>query len=70
MDKTNHDIGTFLDALPQSDRDDMKALDAAISEGLAGDVSPRDLARQIADALDLPKRQVYTRIQELLDTDD
>ena len=49
---------------------DPEALDAAISEGLAGDDSPRDLARQIADALGMPKRQVYARIQELLDADD
>ena len=45
---------------------DPAVVDAAISEGLSEGTSPRDLSRQVADALGLPKRQIYTRIQELL----
>jgi len=36
MDKTNRDVGTFLDALPESDRDDMRTLDAALSKTMNG----------------------------------
>lgn len=36
MERTNRDIGGFLESLPQDARQDMMALDAAISETMAG----------------------------------
>lgn len=41
MEISDRDIGEFLDGLPGESRDDMKALDAAISEVMAG--LPREL---------------------------
>ncbi|MDJ0788441.1 MAG: 16S rRNA (cytidine(1402)-2'-O)-methyltransferase [Myxococcota bacterium] len=37
-------------------------LDAAIAEGLAGDESPRDLARRLAGEAGWPRRDVYARV--------
>lgn len=36
MDKTNRNVGTFLNALPENDRHDMRTLDAALSETMEG----------------------------------
>ncbi len=36
MEKTNRDIGGYLESLPDHAQQDMKALDVAISETMAG----------------------------------
>jgi len=59
--------GSSVDAAP-----DAQQLDDAITEGLDGGASPRDLAKTLAERTGLPKREVYARIQQLVDgqTDD
>lgn len=54
---------------PEHDDADPDALDEAIHDGLRGGDTPRDLAKTLAERLGLPKRQVYTRIQQLADSD-
>ena len=40
-------------------------LDCAIREALASGLSPRDAAKQVAEALNFPKREVYARVNAL-----
>lgn len=44
---------------------DARAVDQAITRVLAAGLSARDAATAVAAALDLPKREIYQRVQEL-----